>query len=63
MGTNDSCFFQAKKIAIANRVEFFFALRADLKKNTEPDEKGDYLFIEFGHNDQKQGRSGSFYIL
>lgn len=56
-------FFQAKKIAIANYAESGEALNSfrsarRLEKILSLMKKGDYLFIEFGHNDQKQKGEG-----
>jgi lysophospholipase L1-like esterase len=56
-------FFQAKKIAIANYAESGEALNSfrsarRLEKVLSLMKKGDYLFIEFGHNDQKQKGEG-----
>jgi lysophospholipase L1-like esterase len=56
-------FFEAKKIAIANYAESGETLRSfkgafRLKKLLSLMKKGDYLFIEFGHNDQKQKGEG-----
>ena len=56
-------FFQAKKIAIANYAESGEALNTfrsakRLEKILSLMKKGDYLFIEFGHNDMKQKGEG-----
>lgn len=56
-------FFQAKKIAIANYAESGEALNSfrsakRLEKILSLMKKGDYLFIEFGHNDMKQKGEG-----
>lgn len=56
-------FFQAKKIAIANYAESGEALNSfrsarRLEKIVSLMKKGDYLFIEFGHNDMKQKGEG-----
>lgn len=56
-------FFEAKKIAIANYAESGETLRSfkgayRLKKLLSLMKPGDYLFIEFGHNDQKQKGEG-----
>jgi len=56
-------FFQAKKIAVANYAESGEALNSfrsarRLEKILSLMKKGDYLFIEFGHNDQKQKGEG-----
>lgn len=53
-------FFQAKKIAVANYAESGETLRAfkgekRLDKIWSMAKPGDYLFIEFAHNDQKPG--------
>jgi lysophospholipase L1-like esterase len=53
-------FFQPKKIAIANHAESGETLRAfknerRLEKVWSMAKPGDYLFIEFAHNDQKPG--------
>lgn len=56
-------FFQPKKISIANYAESGEALNSfrsarRLEKILSLMKKGDYLFIEFGHNDQKQKGEG-----
>ena len=56
-------FFEAEKIAIANYAESGEALNSfisarRLEKILSLMNKGDYLFIEFGHNDQKQKGEG-----
>lgn len=56
-------FFQAKKVAIANYAESGEALNSfrsarRLEKILSLMKKGDYLFIEFGHNDMKQKGEG-----
>ena len=56
-------FFQAKKMAIANYAESGEALNSfrsarRLEKILSLMKKGDYLFIEFGHNDMKQKGEG-----
>jgi len=56
-------FFEAKKIAIANYAESGEALNSfrsakRLEKILNLMKKGDYLFIEFGHNDMKQKGEG-----
>ena len=56
-------FFQAKKIAIANYAESGEALNSfrsarRLEKILSLMKKGDFLFIEFGHNDMKQKGEG-----
>ncbi len=56
-------FFQAKKIAIANYAESGEALNSfrrarRLEKILNLMKKGDYLFVEFGHNDMKQKGEG-----
>ena len=56
-------FFQAKKIAVANYAESGEALNSfrsarRLEKILNLMKKGDYLFIEFGHNDMKQKGEG-----
>ena len=56
-------FFQAKKIAVANYAESGEALNSfrsakRLEKILSLMKKGDYLFIEFGHNDMKQKGEG-----
>ncbi len=56
-------FFQAQKIAVANYAESGEALNSfrsarRLEKILSLMKKGDYLFIEFGHNDQKQKGEG-----
>ncbi len=56
-------FFEAKNIAIANYAESGETLRSfkgayRLKKLLSLMKPGDYLFIEFGHNDQKQKGEG-----
>lgn len=53
-------FFQAKKIAVANYAESGETLKAfkgekRLEKLWSMSKPGDYLFIEFAHNDQKAG--------
>lgn len=53
-------FFQPKKIAVANYAESGETLKAfkgerRLEKIWSMAKAGDYLFIEFAHNDQKQG--------
>lgn len=53
-------FFQAKKIAVANYAESGETLKAfkgekRLEKVWSMAKSGDYLFIEFAHNDQKPG--------
>lgn len=63
LGTNDPFFFEAKKIAIANYAESGEALNSfrsarRLEKILNLMKKGDYLFIEFGHNDMKQKGEG-----
>lgn len=55
-------FFQPKKIAVANYAESGETLRAfkgerRLEKIWSLAKPGDYLFIEFAHNDQKPGSS------
>jgi lysophospholipase L1-like esterase len=56
-------FFEAKKIAVANYAESGEALNSfiserRLEKILSLMKAGDYLFIEFGHNDQKQKGEG-----
>jgi len=56
------CFFQSRKIAIANHAESGEALKSfiwenRLKKIKSTIKPGDYLFIQFGHNDQKPSSS------
>jgi lysophospholipase L1-like esterase len=56
-------FFEAKKIAVANYAESGEALSSfigarRLEKILSLMKPGDYLFIEFGHNDQKQKGEG-----
>jgi len=56
-------FFEAQKIAIANYAESgealnSFASARRLEKILSLMKKGDYLFIEFGHNDMKQKGEG-----
>lgn len=56
-------FFKGKKIAVANYAESGEALRSfrsgkRLKKILSLMKTGDYLFIEFGHNDQKSKGEG-----
>jgi lysophospholipase L1-like esterase len=56
-------FFEAKKIAVANYAESGEALNSfrsarRLEKILSLMKPGDYLFIEFGHNDQKQRGAG-----
>lgn len=56
-------FFQAKKIAVANYAESGEALNSfrsakRLEKILSLMKKGDYLFVEFGHNDMKQKGEG-----
>lgn len=56
-------FFESKKIAVANYAESgealnSFASAKRLEKILSLMKKGDYLFIEFGHNDQKQKGEG-----
>lgn len=56
-------FFQAKKVAIANYAESGEALNSfrsarRLEKILNLMKKGDYLFVEFGHNDMKQKGEG-----
>jgi lysophospholipase L1-like esterase len=56
-------FFEAKKIAFANYAESGEALNSfisakRLEKILSLMKAGDYLFIEFGHNDQKQKGEG-----
>jgi len=56
-------FFEAKKIAVANYAESGEALNSfiserRLEKILSLMKAGDYLFIEFGHNDQKQRGEG-----
>ncbi len=56
-------FFQAKKVAVANYAESGEALNSfrsakRLEKILSLMKKGDYLFIEFGHNDMKQKGEG-----
>ena len=56
-------FFEAKKIAVANYAESGEALTSfisarRLEKILSLMKAGDYLFIEFGHNDQKQKGEG-----
>ena len=58
-----SSFFEARKIAIANYAESGEALNSfisakRLEKILSLMKAGDYLFIEFGHNDQKQKGEG-----
>jgi len=60
MGTNDSLFFEAGNIAIANYAESGETLKSfkgarRLEKIFSMAKPGDYLFIEFAHNDQKPG--------
>ena len=57
-------FFEAKKIAIANYAESGEALNSfisarRLEKILSLMKAGDYLFVEFGHNDQKQKGEGA----
>ena len=57
-------FFEAQKISIANYAESGEALNSfisakRLEKIVSLMKKGDYLFIEFGHNDQKQKGEGN----
>lgn len=57
------CFFKGEKIAIANYAESGEALSSfrgagRLEKIVSLMKHGDYLFIEFGHNDQKQKGDG-----
>ena len=56
-------FFESQKIAVANYAESGEALNSfisakRLEKILSLIKKGDYLFIEFGHNDQKQKGEG-----
>ena len=56
-------FFEAKKIAVANYAESGEALNSfitarRLEKILSLMKTGDYLFVEFGHNDQKQKGEG-----
>jgi lysophospholipase L1-like esterase len=56
-------FFEGKKVAIANYAESGEALNSfisarRLEKVLSLMKPGDYLFIEFGHNDQKQKGEG-----
>ena len=56
-------FFEAKKISVANYAESGEALNSfisagRLEKILSLMKTGDYLFIEFGHNDQKQKGDG-----
>ncbi len=56
-------FFQAKKVAVANYAESGEALNSfrsarRLEKILSLMKKGDYLFVEFGHNDMKQKGEG-----
>ncbi|WP_207534929.1 rhamnogalacturonan acetylesterase [Desertivirga arenae] len=56
-------FFEPKKISVANYAESGetlsnFLAGNRLKKILSQMRKGDYLFIEFGHNDQKQKGEG-----
>ena len=56
------CFFQPGKVVVANHAESGEALKSfvaenRLKKILNTIRQGDYLFIQFGHNDQKPENS------
>ena len=69
LGTNDTSFF-GTDVCIANYAESgesanTFIAAGRLKKALSQIKKGDYLFMEFGHNDQKskKGRAKELITL